>query len=1277
MPRDHFLGSKLRPRHPRRGARFRSRWRTLAIEPLEMRALLTVVAWDGGGNDFNWHNPVNWVGDQLPGADDHVVISEEFADVTISSSANVTITSLTSAAGLTITAGTFTIATESEINNGFTLGGSGVLTGAGTLDVSGLFTWTGGSMTGSGATNAEGGLTIDGSSAKTIHERTLNNVGTATWTGTGNLNGGVGSTINNLVTGLFDIRTDAAFGSGVVGTKTFHNAGTLRKSVAVGTTTVSAWDFNNTGTVVVQTGTLSVNSGGSSAGAFSLAQDATLAIASSSYTLNAGASASGAGMLLVNGGTLTVAADAEVEVENFTLSSGTLTGAGRLDVTGLLRWTGGLMTGSGATNATGTLEMSGSSAKTIHERTLNNAGTATWTGTGNLNGGVGSTINNLVTGLFDIQTDAAFGSGVVGTKTFHNAGTLRKSVAAGTTTVSSWDFNNTGTVVVQTGTLSVNSGGSSTGAFSLAQDATLAIASSSYTLNAGASASGAGVLLVNGGTLTVAADAEIEVENFTLSSGTLTGAGRLDVPGLLRWTGGLMTGSGATNATGTLEMSGSGAKTIHERTLNNAGTATWTGTGNLNGGVGSTINNLVTGLFDIRTDAAFGSGVVGTTTFHNAGTLRKSVAAGTTTVSAWDFNNTGTVVVQTGTLSVNSGGSSTGVFSLAQDATLAIASSSYTLNAGASASGAGVLLVNGGTLTVAADAEIEGENFTLSSGTLTGAGRLDVPGLLRWTGGLMTGSGATNATGTLEMSGSSAKTIHERTLNNAGTATWTGTGNLNGGVGSTINNLVTGLFDIRTDATFGSGVVGTTTFNNAGTLRKSVAAGTTTVSAWDFNNTGTVVVQTGTLSVNSGGSSTGVFSLAQDATLAIASSSYTLNAGASASGAGVLLVNGGTLTVAADAEIEVENFTLSSGTLTGAGRLDVTGLLRWTGGSMTGSGATDATGTLEMSGSGAKTIHERTLNNAGTATWTGTGNLNGGVGSTINNLVTGLFDIRTDAAFGSGVVGTTTFNNAGTLRKSVAAGTTTVSAWDFNNTGTVVVQTGIFAFGNGFTQTAGVTLLNGGSVNSSQTMAIQGGNLAGRGTITGNVNNSGGTVIPGTSPGQLTITGNYTQGPAGSLAIEIGGLDADTQFDQLVVGGTATLGGTLAVDLFGGFVPEIGNSFLIVGGTTTGGFDALALPALPLGRAWELQDGSVTLAVVMANGVWDGGGDGTSWHDPDNWSNDVLPGPDDHVVVSDAFAGVTIISGANMTINSLTSEAGLTISAARSPSRRSPGSTAR
>jgi hypothetical protein len=105
---------------------------------------------------------------------------------------------------------------------------------------------------------------------------------------------------------------------------------------------------------------------------------------------------------------------------------------------------------------------------------------------------------------------------------------------------------------------------------------------------------------------------------------------------------------------------------------------------------------------------------------------------------------------------------------------------------------------------------------------------------------------------------------------------------------------------------------------------------------------------------------------------------------------------------------------------------------------------------------------------------------------------------------------------------------------------------------------------------------LSGGTLKGDGTLGGPVSNPGGTVAPGSSPGTLTIRGDYTQGAGGTLAEEIAGTTPGSQFDHLVVGGVLTLDGTLAIDSTG-FTPAPTDTFKIISGATsrTGTFAAV------------------------------------------------------------------------------------------------------
>jgi outer membrane autotransporter protein len=77
---------------------------------------------------------------------------------------------------------------------------------------------------------------------------------------------------------------------------------------------------------------------------------------------------------------------------------------------------------------------------------------------------------------------------------------------------------------------------------------------------------------------------------------------------------------------------------------------------------------------------------------------------------------------------------------------------------------------------------------------------------------------------------------------------------------------------------------------------------------------------------------------------------------------------------------------------------------------------------------------------------------------------------------------------------------------------------------------------------------------------------SAGTVVVGsaTTVDTLTITGAYTQTSTGTLTLEVGGPDAGIDFDQLVVDGSATLDGTLVIQLVNGFLPNSGDQFTVL-----------------------------------------------------------------------------------------------------------------
>jgi hypothetical protein len=138
---------------------------------------------------------------------------------------------------------------------------------------------------------------------------------------------------------------------------------------------------------------------------------------------------------------------------------------------------------------------------------------------------------------------------------------------------------------------------------------------------------------------------------------------------------------------------------------------------------------------------------------------------------------------------------------------------------------------------------------------------------------------------------------------------------------------------------------------------------------------------------------------------------------------------------------------------------------------------------------------------------------------------------------------------------------TTIFALPTNNRGRVEATSGTLDFRNGFTQYTGTTLLSRGTLTSPSALRYLGGRLQGSGTVRASVNNQGATVAPGNSPGSIVINGSYIQAANGTLQAEIGGTTPGSGYDQLTVNGSATLGGTLDLRQYAGFVPAPGNSF--------------------------------------------------------------------------------------------------------------------
>jgi hypothetical protein len=157
-------------------------------------------------------------------------------------------------------------------------------------------------------------------------------------------------------------------------------------------------------------------------------------------------------------------------------------------------------------------------------------------------------------------------------------------------------------------------------------------------------------------------------------------------------------------------------------------------------------------------------------------------------------------------------------------------------------------------------------------------------------------------------------------------------------------------------------------------------------------------------------------------------------------------------------------------------------------------------------------------------------------------------------------------SNTGAGAFTVHGNRTFATPHDFTNAGTVVVaDTSTLQIGGTYEQSNGFTVLSGGTLTAANLVDIEGGELDGFGTISGNVLNAAMVNVGGPlNAGILTINGDFTQTAAADLLVQIGGPSAGTDFSQLNVSGQATLDGTLTVTLINGFVPNAGDSFEVL-----------------------------------------------------------------------------------------------------------------
>ena len=848
---------------------------------------------------------------------------------------------------------------------------------------------------------------------------------------------------------------------------------------------------------------------------------------------------------------------------------------------GSIQWWQGAIAGTGVVDINGGITMITPGTKTISGIQFNANAPVIWSDDGDIHLN-NATYNNAST--LSIVNNREMANMAVPTSYFNNAGGVVKAGDGITTIGTEYGvlFNNDGITEVQTGTLRLQGGGSSSGIFNILLAGALDFSGGHYLLGPGTRITGPGSMKITGGSVEVAEGVTVSPAAMFLSSGSLTGKGTAEITCLFDWQGGSLYDTGVTEAAGEASLSGSASKYLSYRTLRLAGAAVWTDTGRLNLEHDGTLSVLPSSVFTVQNDTSIETSTTGLIDVQ--GTLRKSAGTGTTTCAA-TFNNTGLVNVQSGTLRLNGSGTDAGQFNIGSGAFLEFGGGTHRFNIGTLFTGDGLVRVNGASLQIEEATVANARKVEMTSGTIKGKGLLRVADSFNWQGGSLYEAGLIEVVGgaTFTLGGSATKYLTARTLSLAGQGSWTSTGKIHFDNGGTFSILPSGLFTVQNDSSAETNTTGV--IDVQGTFRKAAGTGTTTCGV-TFNNSGLVDVQSGTLKLTGGGTNTGRFDVAPDAFLEFAGGTHKSGSGASLTGGGLTQLSNATLQVEEAAVLNAANIRMTGGSIRGTGLLRIAGSFDWQAGSLSDGGTTEVAGEalFTLGGSAIKYLSGRTLNLAGQGAWTDTGKLHFDNGGSLSILPGGILTVLNDSTAETDTTGV--IDVQGTLRKSAGTGSATCGV-TLNNSGLVDVQSGTLKLTGSGTDTGRFNIAPNAFLEFGGGTHTLGSSASFTGDGTCRLN--GGTLdlrnVPHASLGALDITAGILRGPG---ELEVGRTLTWTA-------GTIRDAGTLTV--FDATVGGTGGKFLLQRTLSLTGQAAWT------GGSISLQDGAALH--VLGNGTLD------------------------------------------------------------------------
>ncbi len=601
--------------------------------------------WTGDAGTGLWSDTGNWSPSGIPQTTDNVIINSG----TITLDVPVTVSTLTLRGG--------------------------TLNGSQNLTISSVLTWKGGTISGSGFLYAQGTLTLDSTTNKTLTTRTLEFSGSSgSWSG-GNLVLSSNTTFRVMSGASFTLNHPSTQTLGSASTGTFEIAGTLTKQQSSITNVSGAFNVNG-GILNVDAGTLnmSTSSSGAHSGTVNIASGAVLSYTAGTHNYNSGASVNGTGTFRVTGATGvnfntgsslntmsnainsgTLNANADIAVSTITQRGGSFSGTGSPTITNYY-WKGGSITGSGMATVSTNLTIDSTLSKTLTTRTLSIASTGTWSdGTISISAATTFQIQPAATFYIEHASARDFGSATTGVIDIQ--GTVTKRTNASTTTVKGNFNTNGGNLNIETGTIRTGSpsSGAHTGAIEISGGAIFEFFSGTHNFDSGSTVTGAGTFRVAGAIVNMIAGSFLETivtvtsgtcsDNqgitplaYTQSGGTFIANTGTYCLGDMAWSGGTISGLGSFTVDGTSTYTGT-ARNLTAAMLVLNGDGNWN-TGNFVFATAAILHLNATKTLNLNHSGAADYAITGVGTVENEGTIRQALSGYATTFAA-DYSNAG------------------------------------------------------------------------------------------------------------------------------------------------------------------------------------------------------------------------------------------------------------------------------------------------------------------------------------------------------------------------------------------------------------------------------------------------------------------------------------------------------------------------------------------------------------------------------------------------------------------------------------------------------------